>query len=335
MRGTDVSVGDERVAGMHDVLLGLAGRVPDEFLATVRQQLAEGGIGQVAESVCQELAAGGVALSFREMGVLAELLPGSAISTFSRIPIGDEQRVLAWHFTGAPSEPVGVDDAGVAGLVAVLSGTAGARGLWCVWRGPVSGRGPWLPVYVVEAGGGVDLVGLTGRLQRVLVVAGSGVPRVEVVVSGGEVPVYQRAARSYGRLVWAASEPVGLQLARVFDGVDEAGESVFEEDHPRLVDVVERDRVLDYLRAGTVVLDTDSTIDDVVDRSRGSVVPMSFRSDGVWIWPDIVCYYLEQYGLAPDEQLLAHIRDADRPPAPLDAVAVHRVLEYLSRPQDA
>ncbi len=334
MEGRNVSVGDERVVGMHDVLLGLAGRVSDEFLATARQRLAEGAIGQVAESVCQELAAGGVALSLRQMGVLAEFLPGSATSMFSRIPIGDEQRVLAWHFTGTPAEPVGVDGAGVAGLVAVLSDTAGVRGLWCAWRGPVSGQGPWLPVYVVEAGSGVDPVGLTGRLQRALVVAGSGVPRVEVVVPGGEVPVYQRAARSYGRLVWAATEPVGLSLARVFDGVDEAGEPVFEEDHLRLLDAVERDRVLDYLRAGTVILDTDSTMDDVVDRSRGSVVPVSFRSDGVWIWPDIVCYYLEQHGLAPDEQLLAHIRTADRLPAPLDAVTVHRVLEYLSGPQD-
>ncbi|WP_223838284.1 hypothetical protein [Saccharopolyspora pogona] len=316
---------------MHDLLLGLAGRVPDEFLATARQQLADGVIDQVAESVCQELAAGGVALPFRQMSVLAEFLADSATSTFSRIPIGDEQRVLAWHFTGTPSEPVDVDDVAVAALVAVLSDTTGVRGLWRVWRGPVRGQGPWLPVYVVEAGS-VDPAGLTGRLQRALAAAGSGVPRVEVVAPGGEVPVYQRAARSYGRLVWAATEPAQLNLARVFDGVDEAGEPVFGEDHPRLLDAAERDRVLGYLRAGTVVLDTDSTMDDVVDRLRGSVVPVSFRSDGVWIWPDIVCYYLEQHGLAPDEQLLAHIRNANRPPAPLDAVTVHRVLEYLSSP---
>lgn len=334
MKGRNVSVGDDRVVGMHDLLLGLAGRVPDEFLATARQLLAEGGIGRVAESVCQELAAGGVALTFRQMGVLAEFLADSATSMFSRIPTGDEQRVLAWHFTGSPAGSAGVDEAAVAALVAVLSDTAGVRGLWCAWRVSISGQGPWLPVYVVEAGSGVDPVGLTGRLQRALAVAGSGVPRVEVVASAGEVPVYQRAARSYGRLVWAATEPAGLRLARAFDGVDEAGEPVFEGDHPRLLDAVERDRVLDYLRAGTVVLDTDSTMDDVVDRSRGSVVPVSFRSDGVWIWPDIVCYYLEQHGLAPDEELLAHIRTVDHPPAALDAVTTHRVVEFLSGSRD-
>ncbi|WP_346264273.1 hypothetical protein [Saccharopolyspora spinosa] len=47
-----------------------------------------------------------------------------------------------------------------------------------------------------------------------------------------------------------------------------------------------------------------------------SVVPVSFRSDGVWIWLDIVCYYLEQHGLASEEQLLAHTRNANRPARP-------------------
>lgn len=329
MGGRNVSVGDEGLVGMHDLLLGLAGRVPDEFLATARQHLADGAIDQVAESVCQELATGGVALTFRQMGVLTEFLADTATPTLSRIPVGDEQRVLAWHFTGTPIDSEDADDAGVAALVAVLSDTPGAQGLWRAWRGPIGGQGAWLPVYVVEAGS-ADPAGLTGRLQRALAAAGPDAPRVEVVAPGGEVPMYQRAARSYGRLVWAATEPAQLNLARAFDGVDEAGDPVFEEDHPRLLDAAERDRVLDYLRAGTVILDTDSTMDDVVDRSRGSVVPVSFRSDGMWIWPDIVCYYLEQHGLAPDEQLLAHIHSTNRPPAPLGAVTTHRVLEYLS-----
>ncbi|QIZ39160.1 IS630 family transposase [Saccharopolyspora sp. ASAGF58] len=110
--GRNVSVGDERLVGLHGVLLGLTGRVSDEFLATARWQLAEGGIGRVAESVCQELAAGGVALTFRQMGVLAEFLADSATSMFSRIPTGDEQRVLAWHFTGSPAGSAGVGKTG-------------------------------------------------------------------------------------------------------------------------------------------------------------------------------------------------------------------------------
>jgi hypothetical protein len=36
-------------------------------------------------------------------------------------------------------------------------------------------------------------------------------------------------------------------------------------------------------------------------------VPTSFRTDGEWIWTDTVAYYLQQHGMAPDEELVAHI----------------------------
>ena len=39
----------------------------------------------------------------------------------------------------------------------------------------------------------------------------------------------------------------------------------------------------------------------------GQVVPASFRTDGEWIWTDTVAYYLDQHGLAPDEELARHI----------------------------
>ncbi len=218
-------------------------------------------------------------------------------------------------------------------LIAVLSDTTGARGLWRAWRIPIRGQGPPLPVYVVEADT-ADPAGLTGRLQRALTTVDSDVPRVEVVAPGAEVPMYQRAARSYGPLVWTATEPAQVRLARAFDGVDDAGEPFFTEDHPRLLDAAERERVLDYLRAATVVLHTDATMEDVVDPARGAVVPTAFRSDGSWIWPDIVSYFLDEHGLAPDERLLAHVRNADGPPAPLDAVTTHHVLEHLFNAQD-
>ncbi|WP_192814569.1 hypothetical protein [Saccharopolyspora spinosa] len=41
-----------------------------------------------------------------------------------------------------------------------------------------------------------------------------------------------------------------------------------------------------------------------------SVVPVSFRSDGVWIWLDIVCYYLEQHGLG-EGRAAASLSDLD------------------------
>lgn len=76
-------------------------------------------------------------------------------------------------------------------------------------------------------------------------------------------------------------------------------------------------------------------MDDVVDRERGAIVPTNFRTDGAWVWTDTVTYYLEQHHLAPDPDLLEHIRVADGPPARADSVALGRALEALTPPADA
>ena len=64
--------------------------------------------------------------------------------------------------------------------------------------------------------------------------------------------------------------------------------------------------MLDYLRAAEVVLGTDGMMDDVVDRIRLGAVPADFRSDGRWVWPDAVTYYLDGQHLAPEPALAAH-----------------------------
>jgi hypothetical protein len=100
----------------------------------------------------------------------------------------------------------------------------------------------------------------------------------------------------------------GFQLAAVFDKVDPVTGPAFDEDHPRLADGPDRAAVADYLRSGPHVLMTPMLMDDVLDPERRGVVPMSFRTDGEWIWTDTIAYYLDEYGLAPESGLLAHIR---------------------------
>jgi len=55
------------------------------------------------------------------------------------------------------------------------------------------------------------------------------------------------------------------------------------------------------------------------------------RADGTWIWTDTVTYYLRAYGLAPDQELLAHIRRRGYRVAALDKRR-HRALVELMRP---
>ena len=60
-----------------------------------------------------------------------------------------------------------------------------------------------------------------------------------------------------------------------------------------------------------------------MDRQR-NCVPTIIRTDGTWIWTDSTAYYLREYGLQPDADLLAHIRANSYEVPFADGVAIHR-----------
>lgn len=98
-----------------------------------------------------------------------------------------------------------------------------------------------------------------------------------------------------------------FKIARVFDFAKPDTGPGFDPRHRVITDSGERDRMLRYLTSGTTVLHTTARTRDVLSPDAGQVVPSSFRTDGEWIWTDTVAYYLEQHGMAPDEELAAHI----------------------------
>lgn len=124
-----------------------------------------------------------------------------------------------------------------------------------------------------------------------------------------------------------------ILVARVFDGLEPGtDEPYFAPDHPIVHDAAERERLATYLRSGRPVLSTTAHEADRVDRLRGDVVPLSFRTDGAWIWTDAVTYYLEVHGLAPDPDLTAHIAASRYLCRAVDDVTVRRALDELSGP---
>ncbi len=126
-----------------------------------------------------------------------------------------------------------------------------------------------------------------------------------------------------------------VKVARVFDGLDGTGEPRFAPDHPTVGDPAERERTLAYLNAGRPILMTTALEVDRMDRSRGEAVPLSFRTDGAWIWTDSVAYYLEVHGLAPDPDLTAHIAAHEYACPAVDDAAAARALRALYRPPAA
>ena len=96
-----------------------------------------------------------------------------------------------------------------------------------------------------------------------------------------------------------------FRIARVFDGVGAAGRPVIKRAE---LDAPEQDRLLDYLDGAPVVLPGRGHDIDRLSPDQEGTVPVAFHSDGEWIWPAAVNFYLREYGVAPEPDLVAHIR---------------------------
>lgn len=102
---------------------------------------------------------------------------------------------------------------------------------------------------------------------------------------------------------WLAGSPAAqLRTAEVFD---DSGRPIT--DRPG-IDQAELEPVADYLEQAPIVLAARSYDTDRLDPNRNPSVPMTFHTDGAWVWPGAVGYYLRQHGVAPEPDLLAHIR---------------------------
>jgi hypothetical protein len=100
--------------------------------------------------------------------------------------------------------------------------------------------------------------------------------------------------------------------------------------------VADATRIAEYLGSGTAILFTTATTSDRYDPTAGEPAGLSVRSDGEWAWSDVITYYARRYGIPPDPELLAHIRQSDYRCPALDGDAAERALEafYEARESD-
>ena len=84
-------------------------------------------------------------------------------------------------------------------------------------------------------------------------------------------------------------------------------------------------QILGFLSGGGYVLRSPGLREDRLDLSRTDAVPLGYLSDGEWIWPLEMAYYLEQHDILPEEEFQAHMRaheyEAAEPPADVLAAA--------------
>jgi hypothetical protein len=355
--------GDERrLTACHWLLLRLAGTAPDDLITQCRHWLAQRRMLDIGRAVTHAVLSYRIPLTDPDLEVLAGLLTaeGADSVALSLVDVTDLDPMPLYGFaptrtpvdaaTGvvadarpdaaAPADPE--DDRQLTAICASEHHLR-LRAIWRAWRYPGDGA-PWPPprrVYVVETDPNADLVGIASDLQHRLSTVDEPDPQVEVYPFGtgaaladgtgaGELPSYQRLARAYGALLWAREPDPGVQIAAVFDSVDDSGPWLAP-DHATVAEA-ELANLTRYLRGGEPLLVTMARMADVVDPGRPQRVPINFRTDGFWVWSEATTYYLERYRLAPDPGLLAHIRERRYAVPEVDGAALYRALAVLQEP---
>jgi hypothetical protein len=352
----------------HHLLLRCAGRLPDELTSAARLWLARGHGTEVAEAIGYAAVSGRLTLSASDLALLngtlkeagldiVELAGMTGSAGVSRAGIEDDPMsrygmapLAPSLLAGYPGEPPycldltadghhpdsidAVDAAAMAAVAEVPCAAVPAVGLWRTWRYPAR-RTPWptpkrLYLVQLDTTDETRLPVCAEAIQQALRAADEPHPQVEVFADAARLPAYQRAALAFGALLWTARPARPVRIARLYDTTDRDGEPGFAPDHPLLAGQ-ERDAVLGYLAAGTPLLASTAVLDDVT-RAHPGPVPVTFRTDGAWVWTDAVGYYLAQHGLCPDPDLLGHIRERAYSPLPVGRIGVHRALSALCRP---
>lgn len=103
----------------------------------------------------------------------------------------------------------------------------------------------------------------------------------------------------------ATGPAVALRIAEVFDEMTEGGPKV---NRPG-IEPQEREQLVEYLERAPIVLAARSFDADQLSPDRSPSVPLTFHTDGDWIWPGAVGYYLRRHAVPPEADLVSHIRD--------------------------
>jgi hypothetical protein len=185
----------------HELLLKLAGRLPDRQLWRFRDWLAAGALDALAAVLPLTLLRERVAITVAESLLLNAALvdAGADPGHLNAVPWVDELGDVDYTFTSESPEWVSAGDSVAVVLGAVLQGRSEVTDVRGSWRRHRSGQGPLSRIVLVTAS--ANWSALTGELQRVLRALGTYEPGVEVIPDGMELPPYHEAAI-------AASEPL-------------------------------------------------------------------------------------------------------------------------------
>jgi hypothetical protein len=191
----------DATASCHELLLRLAGRLPDRQLWRFRDWLSAGALDALAGMLPLTLLRERVPITVPETYLLTQAVldAGADPGQLNAMHWVDELPDLDYTFTSESPEWMNAGDSVAVVLGAVLHGRPEVIDVRCSWRRHRSGMGS--PSRVVLVTATAECARLTGELQRVLRALGNYEPVVEVLPDGLDLPPYHEAAI-------AASEPM-------------------------------------------------------------------------------------------------------------------------------
>ncbi|OZM73377.1 hypothetical protein CFN78_11085 [Amycolatopsis antarctica] len=206
------STGTDPEQACHELLLRLAGRLPDQTLWRFRDWLGEGALPTLARTMPRALLKHDIDLEQHDHQLLVEaLLPHGADRHQVSSTLGiDEVEENRYSFAmTAPDRGNAVDTVGVV-VNAVMRGRPEVGEVRETWRESSQAGRPAKRVLLVDAVAGMPR--LTGELQRLLRALGDAEPSVEVLPPHIDLPVYHQAALENSRFVCAGAAPAGDRL---------------------------------------------------------------------------------------------------------------------------
>ncbi|MTD55960.1 hypothetical protein [Amycolatopsis pithecellobii] len=198
-------------AACHELLLRLAGRMPDQLLWRYRDWLGESAMTTLARTLPRTLLKHNIDLDQPEYRLLvAGLVPHGAdwhqVSSTLGVDDAPENR---YTFSGGAPDRVNSVDSVSALVHATLRGRPDVGEVRESWRHR-EGEDPKRVLLITATAG---LPRLTGELQRVLRVLGDEEPSVEVMPPKFDLPAYHRAALASSELICTGAVDTGHRLA--------------------------------------------------------------------------------------------------------------------------
>jgi hypothetical protein len=73
------------------------------------------------------------------------------------------------------------------------------------------------------------------------------------------------------------------------------------------LDPATRTMVASYLKGGSVLATTGTLVGDWFSPTGPGIATLEIRTDGTWVWPGDLSYYVEKYGVELPPEMLEHM----------------------------